>query len=220
MYNLADLYEKQNKLELAEKYYLIAIENQSVVAVNNLAYLYEKQNRMSLAKKYYLIAVEKNNIPAMYNLADLYEKENKLESSIMYYCKASDNNHISPCKKLASVYKKQNNMVLAKKYYLMAANNHDVQAKRIINKILRENTFDIDFAVKASEHLDSVNLCMLNTIISYIDTNTDPTFNMRLTINMICTKCKNIGSTVFLLCGHPTCTKCFYPDISCSLCGK
>ena len=201
-------------------------EDEIVECYNDTYHLYRgvyeeliKKN-MGSAEKYYLMAIEKNYESAMCNLADLYEDQNKLELAEKYYLTAIEKDNKYAMNNLAFMYKKQNKIELAKKYYLIAANNHDTDAKIVINKILRKNTFDIDFAVKPSEHLDDNNLNMLNIIISYIDANTDPTFNMRLGINMICTRCKNTGNTVFLFCGHPICTKCFHPDILCSLCAK
>jgi len=43
MYNLRFLYEEQGKLNLAEKWYLKAIEKENSVAMNNLRFLYKNQ---------------------------------------------------------------------------------------------------------------------------------------------------------------------------------
>ena len=45
MNNFANMYEIQNKLELAEKYYLMAIEHNNSIAMSNLGNLYLKQNQ-------------------------------------------------------------------------------------------------------------------------------------------------------------------------------
>jgi TPR repeat protein len=58
MNNLGLLYDKQNKFELAEKYYLMAVEKGDLNAIYNLGSFYEIQNKFYLAEKYYLMAIE------------------------------------------------------------------------------------------------------------------------------------------------------------------
>ena len=65
--------------ELAEKYYIMAIDNDNINAMNNLAYMYKKQQKYDLAEKYYIMAIENNNINAIYNLAFMYTDQHKYD---------------------------------------------------------------------------------------------------------------------------------------------
>ena len=69
MNNLAVLYQDQNKFDLAEKYYLLSIENKNIDSINNLAMLYKDQNKFDLAEKYYLLSIENKNINSINNLS-------------------------------------------------------------------------------------------------------------------------------------------------------
>ena len=70
MFNLGNLYcRQQNKFDLAEKYYLLAIEQDNhASAMVNLGNLYMEQNKFDLAEKYYLLAIKDNHANAMVNL--------------------------------------------------------------------------------------------------------------------------------------------------------
>ena len=57
LYKLGNLYEKQKKLYLAEKYYLMAIENGNLMATSKLGCLYYERNKFKLAEKYYLMVI-------------------------------------------------------------------------------------------------------------------------------------------------------------------
>ena len=56
LYMLGKLYEDTNNYDLAEKYYLGAIDLNIFAAKYELANLYRKQNKMDLAEKYYKMA--------------------------------------------------------------------------------------------------------------------------------------------------------------------
>lgn len=51
MSEIANMYEEQEKYDLAEKYYLMAISNNNKDAMDNLADLYDKQNNYKLSEK-------------------------------------------------------------------------------------------------------------------------------------------------------------------------
>ena len=60
----------------AEKYFLLAIENNNAYAMHNLAILYiEETKNYKEAEKYYLMAIERNHISAMNNLGTLYAEK-------------------------------------------------------------------------------------------------------------------------------------------------
>lgn len=84
MCSMALLYEHENKdFNMAEKYYLLAVENGCSVAMYNLALLYEQKCKdFNKAEKYYLKAIDKNHFAAMINLANSYftQKKNKKQA--------------------------------------------------------------------------------------------------------------------------------------------
>ncbi|TAH05868.1 MAG: hypothetical protein EAZ16_01170, partial [Sphingobacteriales bacterium] len=68
---------KLNKIEEAEKHYLLAIEKGHIEALNNLAVLYGNQGKLAEAKRYWDSAIEKGNINALNNLAIIYYNQGK-----------------------------------------------------------------------------------------------------------------------------------------------
>lgn len=91
MNNLAELFEKQFKLELAEKYYLMAINN-STDAMYNLANIYENQGKMKLAEKYYLMASNNNNLNATKKLNKILNRNFDIDLAIQINNKLNDHN--------------------------------------------------------------------------------------------------------------------------------
>ena len=80
------LYEVQEKDELTEKYYKLAIEQGNFHAMNKLGFLYYKQKRTDLAEKYYLMAYDHGHFPlSLLNLGFLYRDNNKYELSEKYF---------------------------------------------------------------------------------------------------------------------------------------
>ena len=77
-YHLGVLYARQEKFELAEKYYKLAVENGYPGAYNNLGVLYENQKKYDLAEKFYKLGIENEISYAIRNLALLYDKQKNL----------------------------------------------------------------------------------------------------------------------------------------------
>uniref|UniRef100_UPI004048A36E tetratricopeptide repeat protein n=1 Tax=Roseivirga sp. TaxID=1964215 RepID=UPI004048A36E len=109
----------QEKWKLAEKYYLMAIEQNHSGATNNLAVLYEEQGKIELAEKYYLLAVEQNDSQTIFNLANFYRQNKNWELAEKYYLTAVDGNHTDAINNLANLYEEQGKPELAEKYYTM-----------------------------------------------------------------------------------------------------
>lgn len=69
---LAEIYDEENDLENAEKYYLLAIKNGSKKALKDLGMFYEdKLNDFEKAEDYYMKARESGDQTAIHNLAQL-----------------------------------------------------------------------------------------------------------------------------------------------------
>lgn len=64
--------------DLAEKYYLLAVEKGNIAAMRILAFFYDITNNDELSEKYYLMAIEENDTIAINHLAFFYEMRKKL----------------------------------------------------------------------------------------------------------------------------------------------
>ncbi len=74
LYNLGQLYKNQRKLDLAEKYFLMAAGKDDPSSMYSLGLLYKNQNKFELAEKYYIMATQYNHPRALNNLGLLYIK--------------------------------------------------------------------------------------------------------------------------------------------------
>ena len=114
--------------DLAEKYYIEAIEKGNNDAIYNLANLYGYQGKTDLAEKYYIEAIEKGNNDAIYNLANLYGYQGKTDLAEKYYIEAIEKGVIDAINNLAILYKNQGNTDLAEKYYVEAIERGNIDA--------------------------------------------------------------------------------------------
>lgn len=129
LFNLANLYIKQEKHQEAEKYYLLAIEKEDDYAFFNLAFLYEEQEKYQEAEKYYLLTIEKGIDKALFNLAYLYDNQNDNKNAEKYYLLAIEKGVDEALNNLAILYDNQNKHQEAEKYYLLAIEKGDINAK-------------------------------------------------------------------------------------------
>jgi tetratricopeptide (TPR) repeat protein len=159
MYILGNIYFGQNKLDLAEQYYIMAAEHNNTVAMRSLGIIYMRQNKLDLAEKYYLMAIGEWDYVAGRNLGDLYRVQNKLDLAEKYYIMTIeyyDSDHcitksehteiIKLNKNLGSLYCNQNKFDLATTYYLKALLFDATIIKNIINiirKVSNETQLEI-----------------------------------------------------------------------------
>jgi tetratricopeptide (TPR) repeat protein len=101
---LAFLYDNQGKFNLAEEYYLIAIEKGDEDAFFFLAFLYDKQGKFNLAEKYYLKSIENGNEKALFNLGLLYNYQSSYTLAEKYYLKAVEKGDEDAFLNLAFLY--------------------------------------------------------------------------------------------------------------------
>jgi tetratricopeptide (TPR) repeat protein len=97
----------------AEKYYLMAIENNVVISLYNIAKLYFETSNFILSEKYYLKVVENSNnneilkkilLKIYTNLSYIYHKNNDYVNTIKYYLKIIEYKSIIPKNTLATIY--------------------------------------------------------------------------------------------------------------------
>ena len=184
--------------------------------MHNLANLYKQRKKYNQSEKYYLMAIENNNIKSINNLADLYYVQRNYNLAEKYYLLAIDYDNSNKIINLINIYEKQKKYDFVKKYLLFAANYHHTEAKSKINLLLKKK-FDIDFAIKANEFLNEKNLKLLNSIVCYVENNTN-NFSSILINNMDCMKCKETKKVIFISCGHPICTQCYDNETKCTIC--
>ncbi len=127
-FGLGLAHQEMKNFELAEKYYLDAINKGHISASFNLALLYDEQGITKLAEKYYLEAIDKGITSSINNLALLYGNQGKTELAEMYYLKAIDQGDIGVSFNLAILYNNQGKTELAEKYYLVAIEKGRIDA--------------------------------------------------------------------------------------------
>lgn len=189
--SFAMFHEIKNNFKLAEKYYLMAINQNYVLSMHNLGKMYfiSKNNGESdsikyfFAEKYFMMAIKNNYIRSMYYLAALYQKQKKYDLAEQYYLTAINND--TNTKKtgralamhnhnLAGIYARQKKYDLAEKYYLAAMENQpdeDCVAKSKNNLEKCKKEYELTerrfLAAAKNGHVDSIN----NLIELYIKNN-------------------------------------------------
>jgi len=122
-YNLALLYDIQEKFPEAEEYYLMVIEKGvekvNGKAIKNLASLYLSQKKYPEAEKYFLMAVDKGIEEVNYSLGLLYLFQEKYPEAEKYLLMAVEEVN-EAVYILALFYDSQEKYTLAEKYYSLA----------------------------------------------------------------------------------------------------
>lgn len=124
-------HEFKEDYELAEKYYMLAVEGGNVSAMNNLGMFYTKIRKdYKLAEKYYTLAVESGNVSAMNNLGMFYKNIRKdYELAEKYYILAVESGCIVAMYNLGVFYKNiRGDYASAEKYYASAIHHEDIDA--------------------------------------------------------------------------------------------
>ena len=125
---LGFLCDNQKKFDLAEKYYLMAIEKEHVSAMFNLGFLYANQEKYNLAEKYYLMAIEKEHVSAMFNLGLLYDNQEEYDLAEKHYLQAIRKGDNGAMNNLGLLYDNQNKYDLAERYWLLAVEKGNVES--------------------------------------------------------------------------------------------
>ncbi len=130
-FRIAYCYNELKDYKKAEKYYLMAIENDDVDAINNLAVLYADELKdYKKAEKYYLMAIENDDVDAMNNLGNLYTEKLKVYiKAEKYYLMAIEKDDVNALNNLGSLYsEKLKDYKKAEKYFLKAIEKNDTDA--------------------------------------------------------------------------------------------
>lgn len=132
---LGMLYEEELDVDLAEKYYLMSIQqNNNPLAIFIIASLYRINGNIDLAEKYYLESVEQNNSISMYELGTLYLRKENRELAKKYYLQAVEHNNINATVNLGLLYEIEGN----KKFYLIATEAKCSEAMYNLGCLYRE----------------------------------------------------------------------------------
>ena len=142
---------KNELFDDADKYLLMSIEKQNVIAMIQMAERYYDSDNIDEMIKYYDCAVQKGNIYAMLKLGDYY-KDNNYDLMKKYYemivCSQNDSiidsiiNHRIKSRimfELGKYYQNiEPNYELMKKYYIISMNNSTGYYYDILDEILHE----------------------------------------------------------------------------------
>lgn len=165
MSNLAEYYYKNGDHENMIKYHLMAIENGSVLSMNNLAYYYQYDNKNSKKMlKYYLKAIDLGDKCAMYNLGVYYANNKNTENAKKYYLMAIEKGDIPSMGSLGDIFKNENNFDDSIKYYLMAIEKGNVVSMykiACVYKKIGDYSNMIKYHLMAIEHNDSDSMTCL-----------------------------------------------------------
>lgn len=192
--NLADLYKKLQKFDLAEKYYLIYIKifyfkvcEKDFIIANGLDQFYMQNQHSNEFEKYYDINVDKNYfINAIYNLASVYEEMTKFDLAGKYYVIAIERNHTNALNKLEYMLKNNN----LKLYHFLST---------ILNK---SNT--VNKKIEQLEYYFDI-FCFKNK-------------KLYLSKEAECPICYETKKVIPRECAHFFCLDCFVNIINCAVC--
>src|SRR5437867_3039839 len=81
----------EQNYDLMVKYYLMAIDKDNYIAMDNLASYYEIIENYNLAEKYYLMSINKGNVNSMANLGFYYLNKENYDFMKKYFIMASNN---------------------------------------------------------------------------------------------------------------------------------
>jgi tetratricopeptide (TPR) repeat protein len=122
MRKIAEYYFKEKDYENMKKYYLMALDSGSSIAMMCLAEYYkDTEKNYKLMKKYYKMAIEKGHSNAMHSLGYHYHNtEKNYELMEKYYLMAINKGNADAMFNLGLYYDKIKDYENMKKYYLMA----------------------------------------------------------------------------------------------------
>lgn len=128
MNNLGIIYEKNNEIDLAEKWFKKAAKMGYARAMNNLGYLYFNKQQYKEAEKWYLNSVKFGDKEALFNLAVLFKTLNQENKAITYFIESANNDNIKAIKYLGSYYRNRNNFSESEKWLLQGSYMDDFES--------------------------------------------------------------------------------------------
>jgi len=123
---LGNIYNIQQKYDLAEKYYLLAIElnNKDSKSMTYLGNCYYNQQKYDLTEKYYLMALNiRESIKTIIKLIEIYYIQKKYVNAVKYCALIINNKDYMSMIKLAQIFNKYNKSDEAESYYLNVIEN-------------------------------------------------------------------------------------------------
>jgi len=139
---LASTFKRDNKYDLAEKYYVMALNKGNNSAHYFLGSIYKANKKWDLAIKHFMESSKLGIDKALYKIDNIFYKINKRESkdnAIKIYDQAIELGIISAPRYLADLYSKYYEQDLAEKYYLMAFENGTLTSVNWVCNIFNNN---------------------------------------------------------------------------------
>lgn len=128
MPSLAHVYDANNKIGLAEEYYIKSIQLDPYKGYFEIGEFYTKHDRNQLAIDNFKKAAELGNNDALLEIGMLYEKMEKPSEAEKYYKKAIDKGVAKAYHILAYMYNNIKKYGLAEEYYKKAIETGDIHA--------------------------------------------------------------------------------------------
>jgi TPR repeat protein len=178
-YYLGLYYDQIKKnYDLAKKYYLVAVNNGNITAMNKLARCYEKLKIYDLMKKYYLLAIDNKDVDSIHILAYYYDTiEKNYELAKKYYLISITHNKSNSMHNLGIYYESIKNYDLMKKYYLMAIDNGETDSACNLGNYYKniEKNYDLmkKYYLMAIDNNDSQSMNNLANYYRNIEKNYD-----------------------------------------------
>ena len=200
MLYMAKYYCSINSINNAQKYYLMAIDNNNVKAMYQYAlFCNSKLQNNDEMIKYLLMAIEYKCDKSMYFLATHYFDNNNFELAEKYYLMAVDLNCIKSMIDVAYYYKTiEKNKIKATKYLIMGINNNSDEALADLLLLYKYNKIDL------YNILIKINNQFVNEIIEELLEN-EYIYKYLQNIEGVCFICKNVDIYVDENC----CYKCY-----------
>jgi TPR repeat protein len=130
---------KDNNINNAIKYYLMAIELGDSYSVHKIPGLFREIGDMENMLKYYLMSIDKGNTNSMRELAYYYNTINDTSLMAKYYLLAIEKGDIDAMDELGMCYEEEKDYPNMMKYYLMAIERKSDDAMISLGKYYERN---------------------------------------------------------------------------------
>ncbi len=227
MNNLANYYYDIKQYGKMKKYYGLAIENNSVMAMCNFAvyYMFDEKNYDEM-KKYFFMALTFNCHHAMCNLGYYYQYiEIDYDKMKKYYFDAIYFNNTSAMCFLGKYYYDNDNIDESKKFYVMAICLGDKYALyELSQKVSKCKLYDILVNIINKNDIIYIAISNLKNIYYVKDYVCKKKYkksvdNKNYITCIMCYK-NNVPCVQFDNCEHGSCHNCYTQNTMCIICNK
>lgn len=209
---------KTRDLNTAKKYYLLAIDKNCDMAMNNLGVLHMEKEQYVLAEMYFMKAVEKNNADAMNGLGILYKRIGNEEMAEKYYLMAIEKmTHRMSCN-LGLLYHDQKKYDLAEKIFLMAVERNNPDGLLYLKGLCYSTQLKMYHVLVNIKNKND----LINKKINELKSNKKIIYYENKKVNMTkiddCSICFENTKLIPRKCAHYYCYNCYVELNECAIC--